>query len=144
MNGENNVFVRAAEQKDLSDVVMLINVINKTNYSVKEYSSIWSEYFKQKFNYSAVALFNQKVVGFGAIVISKRLRGGHLGVLEDIIVTPNFRRQGIGKTIVDFLFDIAKTQGCYKVALSCKDHNVEFYEICGYEVSGVAMQRFLK
>jgi hypothetical protein len=45
---------------------------------------------------------------------------------------------------VGALFDIAKAYGCYKVSLKCKEHNVKFYEECGYEVSGLAMQVFIE
>jgi N-acetylglutamate synthase-like GNAT family acetyltransferase len=142
--GRNNVFVRMVEQNDLSDIVELMSSMSKTKYSLKQYSSIWTEYINQNFNYSVVALSHQKVIGLGAIVITKRLRGGNLGIVEDIIVHPNYRKQGIGKTIVDSLFDVAKVKSCYQVTLQCKEDVVEFYENCDYEIGGVAMQRFLK
>ena len=48
------------------------------------------------------------------------------------------------KAVVDALFNIAKANGCYKIALQCRAHNVEFYEKCGYEVSGIALQKFIE
>ena len=66
-----------------------------------------------------------------------------MGHIEDIVSHPNYRKKGLGKFIVDGLFDVAKANGCYKVALQCREHNVKFYEKCNYELSGVAMQRFV-
>ncbi len=144
MTERNNVVVRMVKQNDLGGILELISSMSKTKFSLEHYSSIWTEYTNQSFNYSVVALSNQKVIGFAAIVISKRLRGGYLGIVEDVIVSPNFRKQGIGKTIMNFLFNVAKTEGCYKVALNCREDDVKFYKNCNYEISGVAMQRFLK
>ena len=63
-----------------------------------------------------------------------------MGHIEDIVSHSLFREKGIGKAVVDALFNIAKENGCYKVALQCKEHIVGFYKKCGYEVTGKAMQ----
>ena len=50
--------------------------------------------------------------------------------------------RGIGKAIVKSLFRIAKEEGCYKVALQCRDNDIDFYRKCEFEISGVTMQQF--
>lgn len=63
--------------------------------------------------------------------------------MTNVVTHPEKRNLGLGTLIVNGLFDIAKNNGCYKVSLQCRDHNVAFYEKCGYAVSGRAMQKFL-
>ena len=91
---------------------------------------------------SSTAL-DKKIVGYGLILIATNIRGGKIGHIEDIVSHSNYKNKSIGRIIVNSLFDIAKEEGCYKVVLQCKEHNVVFYEKCNYEQSGVAMQRFV-
>ena len=53
-----------------------------------------------------------------------------VGHIEDVVVDNNFRGYGLGKKLIE----IAKNEciDCYKVTLYCKDHNVAFYEKCGF------------
>jgi glucosamine-phosphate N-acetyltransferase len=105
--------------------------------------AIWESFIIQTNVYSIVALLKSEVVGYGAIVIEEKIRGGKMGHIEDIVSHPDYRGLGIGKRIVSSLSDFAKKEGCYKIALQCKAGNIVFYEKCGCEISGVAMQHFL-
>ena len=67
-----------------------------------------------------------------------------MGHIEDMVSHSLFQKKGIGKAIVNALFNVAKVNGCYKIALQCKEYNVKFYEKCGYEVSGLVMQILVK
>jgi len=89
--------------------------------------------------HSLVAIIDEKIVGDASVLIETEIRGGKMGDIEDIIFHPNYRKKGIGKAIVDTLFEVAKANGCYKVTLQYKEHNFEFYEKCNYKISGVPM-----
>ena len=93
--------------------------------------------------HSLVAIIDEKIVGYGSLVIEAKIRGGKAGHIEDIVSLENYRKKGVGKAILNGLFDLAEKNGCYKVSLQCKEHNVQFYEKCNYELNGVAMQRFV-
>lgn len=56
---------------------------------------------------------------------------GKVGHIEDIVVSPDARGQGLGLTIVQALIDKAVRDCCYKVILDCSDENVPFYEKLG-------------
>jgi glucosamine-phosphate N-acetyltransferase len=103
---------------------------------------IWSSFELQNNVHSFVALLDDVVVGYGSVVIEMKIRGGHMGHIEDIVSHEDFRRKGIGKAIVSSLSDFAKEEGCYKLALGCAEHNVEFYRKCGYEIDYVGMIQF--
>ena len=82
-----------------------------------------------------------KLVASGTILIENKLihDNGKVGHIEDIIVDKDYRGYGLGKKIIDFLSDYAKTEGCYKCILDCSDDNVQFYDKCGFARKGAFM-----
>jgi glucosamine-phosphate N-acetyltransferase len=138
-----DILIRTVEQTDMNSVIELLQSISEFKPSKTEYSSIWDSYCKQSNVHSLVAVIDKHIVGYGTIVVDTKIRGGKMGHVEDIVSHSNYRKKGIGKAILNALLDVAKANGCYKVALQCKEHNVKFYENCNYEISGVAMQMFV-
>ncbi|GFR58481.1 glucosamine-6-phosphate N-acetyltransferase [Elysia marginata] len=55
--------------------------------------------------------------------------------VEDVIVSDQYRGKQLGKVLVDVVAALGRELGCYKVSLECKDHNVKFYTIFGFEAS---------
>merc|ERR1711972_907777 len=59
--------------------------------------------------------------------------GTNVGHIEDIVVDSAHRGQGIAKKLMDALREESVATQCRKVILDCADHNVGFYEKCGYK-----------
>ncbi|HEU0201118.1 MAG TPA: GNAT family N-acetyltransferase [Burkholderiaceae bacterium] len=81
------------------------------------------------------------VVGSIALLIMDNL--GHMGapsaVVEDVVVDPACQRQGIGRAMLAYVLDIARSRGCYKLALSSNQKRVDahaFYESLGFRRHG--------
>jgi glucosamine-phosphate N-acetyltransferase len=127
----------------MSEVIELLQSLSAFKPITAEHDAIWAAFDAQPNVHSVVAVSGGRTVGYGSIVIETKIRGGKMGHIEDIVTHADFRKQGIGKAVVDALFEIAEENGCYKVALQCKESSVPFYAKCDYELSGVAMQRFL-
>ena len=144
MDDVKNISIREVVQSDMDAVIELLQSMSEFKPSKSEYLPIWKSFHQQSNVHSLVAVIDNQIVGYGSIVIETKIRGGKMGHIEDIVSHSLFRKKGIGKAIVDGLFDVAKINGCYKVALQCKEQNVKFYEKCGYELSGLAMQMFVK
>ena len=138
-----DIFLRECKQADMEQVIVILQSISEFKPLKKDYSSIWNNFCKQTNVRSLVATIDETVVGYGSVVMEQKIRGGKFGHVEDIAVDPNYKKNGIAKIIVDSLFDLAKLEGCYKVSLQCQEHNIEFYKKCNYELSGLAMQRFI-
>jgi GNAT superfamily N-acetyltransferase len=92
-----------------------------------------------------VALDKDKIVGTFALLIMDNL--GHQGapsaIIEDVVVDPAYQGQGIGKRMMQYAFEIAKEEGCYKAVLSSdqkrkKAHH--FYESLGFERHGYSFR----
>ncbi|KAL0220957.1 hypothetical protein RCL1_000811 [Eukaryota sp. TZLM3-RCL] len=82
-----------------------------------------------------------KVVAAATLLVEQKFihQCGKVGHIEDVVVASNYRRQNLGRSLVERLSQIAEQEGCYKTILDCADHNVLFYEKCGLEVKGVEM-----
>ena len=110
-----------------------------------EYKSIFESFISQENVIGLVAIVKdeefakEKVVGFGSLHYTRRIRGGTVGFIEDIAVLESFRKKGIGKLIVKNLIDLAKKEDCFKLVLDCKENKKIFYKKLGFYNSGFAM-----
>ena len=82
----------------------------------------------------------KKIVGTVTILIEEKLlhNNGRVGHIEDLVIDESMRGCGLGKKILD----IAKNEckNCYKIILNCNDNNIDFYNKCGYMISGSQMR----
>ena len=135
--------IEPIRREHMGEVINLLQSMSAFQPPKEAYDEIWASFSAQAHVFSVVALIDNIVVGYGSVVIENKIRGGKMGHVEDIVSSPTQRKKGIGKAIVNALYEIAKQHGCYKVALQCQEHNVAFYERCDYKGSGSAMQRFI-
>jgi glucosamine-phosphate N-acetyltransferase len=94
----------------------------------------------------AVIEDNGKIVATGTLFIEKKfIHGcGCVGHIEDVVVHEAMRGHHLGQQIIRFLTDAAKDAHCYKVILDCNEHNVGFYEKCGYSRKSVQMAKYFE
>ena len=143
MHETKDMLTRPVNQNDMQAVVNLLQEISLFTPSQTDYVSIWNTFIEQPNVYSIVVEIGGEVVGYGSILIESKIRGGKLGHVEDIVSSSKHRTRGVGRAILDSLLKIAIKNNCYKLALQCKDYNINFYEKCGYELNGVSMQMLL-
>ena len=68
----------------------------------------------------------------GKVIIDQKDEGRPAGLVEDVWVHEEYRKRGLGKQIMEQLLEIAKSKNAYKVILLCAEHNITFYEKCGF------------
>ncbi|KAK6147201.1 hypothetical protein DH2020_018113 [Rehmannia glutinosa] len=85
-----------------------------------------------------------KIVGTGSVFIEKKFirNCGKVGHIEDVVVDSSARGKQLGKKIIGFLSDHARTMGCYKVILDCSVENRPFYERCGFKQKEIQMVKY--
>lgn len=85
-----------------------------------------------------------KIIATGSVFIEKKfLRNcGKVGHIEDVVVDSSARGKQLGKKIVQFLTEHARSAGCYKVILDCSVENKPFYEKCGFQQKSVQMSMY--
>ena len=86
----------------------------------------------------------QKIIATGSVFIEKKfLRNcGKVGHIEDVVVDSSARGLQLGKKILEFLAEHARSSGCYKVILDCGSENQGFYEKCGFKHKEIQMVRY--
>jgi len=88
-----------------------------------------------------VALVDGVIVGTFALAIMDNLAhlGSKSGLIEDVVVSEQFRGRGIGKQMMAYAVGICREKQCYKVCLSSnlKRHDAhKFYEKIGFRIHG--------
>ena len=92
-----------------------------------------------------VAADGDEIVGSLALLIMDNLghRGAPSGVVEDVVVEPERRGEGIGRQMMAFALDRARDRRCYKLALSSnlsRERAHRFYESLGFEKHGYSFR----
>jgi GNAT superfamily N-acetyltransferase len=57
------------------------------------------------------------------------------GYMEDIMIHPNYQKQGFGEVLVKSLLDEAKKRGLLIVTVSLDEKPAAFYARCGFTIS---------
>ena len=73
----------------------------------------------------------------------QRVRGGKEAIIEDLIVSENYRKFGIGSKILRNLISEAKIQKCFKISLESNDQSEVFYSKQGFLKGGSTMKYFI-
>lgn len=96
-------------------------------------------------NHMVVCEDNGVIIGTATLHIQHKLirNGGIAGLIEDVAVRESYRGNNIGSKLIEYLTNIAKELGCYKVILSCFPERVNFYERNGFINESITMRHNL-
>ena len=85
---------------------------------------------------------NNKVLGTATLLMEQKFihNGGKVGHIEDVAINKQYQGLGIGKKLILHCLDVAEKEGCYKTILDCSEHNVIFYEKCGFKSKDIMMR----
>jgi GNAT superfamily N-acetyltransferase len=137
--------IRPLQKNDMKQVVTLL----KENMSafepdMAEYEAIWTRYNSQQNMHGFVAVVDGVIAGYASIFIEIKIRGGHVGHIEDIVTTAAHRRQGIGTKLLQTLLQVAKETSCYKVSGAIQPYNMKFYNSAGYRADGISISQMVE
>jgi len=117
------------------DVLKQLTVVGDVNYVdfCEQFDKITSNVY--------VIKHDDKVIGTGSIYFEYKFTHdlGCIGHIEDIVIDSKYRKNGLGKMIIDKLVKMGKDNNCYKVILDCKDNNVLFYDKLGFKKNEIQM-----
>ena len=96
-------------------------------------------------NYRCAGVFDgDELVGIcGVWILIKHYVGKHIE-LDNVVLLPDYRGQGIGEEMILWLEAWAKVQGCSASELNCYVHNssaVKFWLNQGYKILGFHCQK---
>ena len=83
----------------------------------------------------------KKIVGTFALAVMDNIAhtGKKSGLIEDVVVSREYRRQGVGTQMMKSAVEICKAKSCYKAALSSnvnRENAHAFYESLGFKIHG--------
>ncbi|KAL6887443.1 acetyltransferase [Trichoderma longibrachiatum] len=83
-----------------------------------------------------------KIVGTGAVIVEKKFIQNRtiVGHIEEICISKQHQGKRLGFHMLAALNSVAKNVGCRKTILNCSEHNILFYEKCGFKVCGTEME----
>ena len=82
MDDVKNISIRAFVQSDMDAVIELLQSMSEFKPSKSEYLPIWNSFCQQTNVHSLVAVIDSQIVGYGSVVIEKKIRGGKMGHIE--------------------------------------------------------------
>jgi glucosamine-phosphate N-acetyltransferase len=85
-----------------------------------------------------------KIIACATVFIENKIihNMGKVCHVEDVVVDNSMRGTGMGKILMGFVNEYANKMGCYKTILDCAQHNVVFYEKCGFKNNGFQMSLY--
>ena len=84
-----------------------------------------------------VAVIDENIIGTALIQKSRYILSSNRCELYDVVVNPAFQRQGIGKSLCQECFSLAKQIACDYVLTSCRNNGTEtFYHSLGMTECG--------
>ena len=138
------VKIRTATMKDLSSILPLYKYLGMDDGGVLTLKDAKKIFIKMK-RYPDYKLYivrmDKEIVGTFALLIMDNI--GHAGVpsgiVENVVVHPDYRRKSVGRRMMEFAMDYCRKKGCYKMALSSnlnRNDAHRFYESLGFKKHG--------
>lgn len=140
--------VRLANESDIPRILELYRqlaittapVEQKLKPSLKNYKRVFAQISATPSLELLVAEKEGEVAGSLVLFIAPNLSHGGLpwALVENVIVDEKYRRQGIGRLLMDYAIARAKKAGCYRIGLSSDKKRPEahqFYRALGFKAS---------
>ena len=132
----NHLTYKELESNDFEDYIKLLGELTQYSYNLNK--EIFENRLKNIKSQQAkiyVVIYQNKIIGSCKVLCEVKF-GDPVIHLEDVVVTENFRRFGIGKELIRMVKGYANEKGAYKIILDAKDKLDKFYTYCGFKREG--------
>lgn len=135
---------RRLEKTDYIEYLRLISIFRETYFTEEQFITTLNNIESANSEIWVLCVDN-KLIGTGTLLFeNKFIRNiSKIAHIEDICVDSSYRGQGYGTKLIDFLIEHAKTKGCYKITLYCKQELENFYELNGLKRNGIQMALYI-
>ena len=140
--------IRSIKEKDYEQIIILFKEFalfeklpEKMTNSIEQLKND-----KEFFN-CFVAVIDGKIVGYATYFFAYYSWIGKSMYLDDLYVSLEYRKRGVGKKLLDTVIDLAKTKECKKMRWQVSNWNKnaqKFYEYIGAEIDDVELNCDLK
>lgn len=128
--------IRLAQESDYEKVIELYNLFVGSDRYSQHNSDSFKKVLKNNNNFIFVATDTDKIIGFATFSIRDVVRYPKpIAELDELFVSENYRKHGIGKLLMNEIEKKAKELDCYRLFIeSHYEHKAahKFYESLGY------------
>ncbi len=130
--------IRADELDELLDLYTYLQPNDAPLPSRPQVEALWQSITANPMLHYIGAECDQRLVASCNLSITPNLTRGTrpFGVIENVVTHPDYRRRGLGLTVLEEAFRLAEADNCYKVMLlsgSKEEGTLRFYEKAGFE-----------
>lgn len=148
----NNISIRKVKESDLPiieklSIELIESMDNKEGIDRNMVVENCRNLLNDVNSYLLVAEMDRTVIGFINFTIRKTLlHSAPSGLIDELVVTRNYRGKGVGKQLIYAAIELCKQLGCCEVEASTEFTNTnarEFYKNCGFKERGVILEKDL-
>jgi len=141
--------IRSAQDKDVKDILEILYELERPrpiDYNeIKIFKNKIKDYFSDPQKEIWVAEIDSRIIGVVSIIFLKRLNRARLEMyIPELVVSKEFRYQGIGEKLMQNCIDLAKKKKCYRIRLESGNQRKEshkFYKSIGFEQSSLSFTK---
>lgn len=126
--------IRLMDATDLNRKFLeTLDALKPTGLTLQQAIEIFRRRMKSRIQ-TYVALMDDRVVGTASLLIEPKFihAGGVVGHIEDVAVSADYQKHGVGRALIEHLLNQCRDQRCYKVILDCADELIPYYERLGF------------
>ena len=141
-----NITIRESTYDDIPSLLELLYELGRPkpqkDNELETFTKLLKTYMQEDNKKILVAeIENSKIIGMVSIVFLSRLNQNTLEMyVPELIVSQNYRSNGIGKKLINFSIDIGKEKKCHRMRLESGNQRTEshkFYRNLGFETSSI-------
>lgn len=136
--------ITLATLADLDELVHLLNVLFTQDIEFEP------DFIRQRIGLELIILNREigeilvmkmdgKAIGMVSLLYSiSTALGGKVATLEDMVIDPGYRAQGLGKELLNAAIEFAHQRGCLRITLLTdfdNDRAIRFYQNAGFSLS---------
>lgn len=135
--------IELIKSEDIFSIIPLLRVLNPT-IPQEILENRLTEMLEQGYRCVGVFAESTKLVGIcGLWIVTKYYVGKHIEP-DNMVFLPEYRSKGLGKLLMAWVYEYAKTQGCIASELNCyltNVHGQKFWENEGYQAIAYHYQK---
>ncbi|MBH1940107.1 GNAT family N-acetyltransferase [Mobilitalea sibirica] len=131
--------IKLATVNDLIKIYDLMNELENSKLSRVDFEMVYKENLNNNLISYFIAMDDQKIIGFISLHIQSLLHHtGRIAEIQELIVTSDYQRHGIGHLLFEKAVETAIIRGCMQLEVCCnkkRSSGHDFYQKQGMENS---------
>ena len=138
INIKNVIF----NKTNYNEIIKLYNNFSKIDENILDFKNFKNLVERLPYNHNIyLYLYNDIIIGAITLIIEEKIihNGGKVGHIEDFVVLEDYRNQGIGSLLYNYVKILCEQNKCYKMILDCNELIENYYIKKGFVKKGSYM-----